>query len=60
MQAREGQPAEQVKYRLVKAAGGVSGGTVASILNMMFNIDFYLVISVSSTTYYMVPSTERI
>ena len=35
IQERLGQPAEQVKYRLVSAAGGVSGGTVASMLNMM-------------------------
>ena len=35
MHARHGRPAEQVKYRLVKAAGGVSGGTIASMLNMM-------------------------
>jgi len=35
MKARGERPASQVKYRLVKAAGGVSGGTIASMLNMM-------------------------
>ena len=35
MQRSQGIYAEAVKYRLVKAAGAVSGGTVASMLNMM-------------------------
>jgi short subunit dehydrogenase-like uncharacterized protein len=35
MQRTQGVFAEAVKYRLVKAAGAVSGGTVASMLNMM-------------------------
>ncbi len=35
MQARHGIPAVRVKYRVAKSAGGVSGGTVASMMNMM-------------------------
>ncbi|MGB2239626.1 MAG: saccharopine dehydrogenase family protein [Pseudomonadales bacterium] len=35
MQLAHGVYAESVKYRLVKAAGAVSGGTIASMLNMM-------------------------
>ncbi len=35
MHARHGVYAQQVKYRVVKAEGGMSGGTVASMMNMM-------------------------
>ena len=35
MYARHGVYASQVKYRLLKADGGMSGGTVASLMNMM-------------------------
>jgi len=35
MQALHGTYAPRVKYRVVKSAGGVSGGTVDSLMNMM-------------------------
>ena len=38
MHARHGVYAKQVKYRVVKAEGGMSGGTIASMMNMMEEI----------------------
>lgn len=35
MQSRHGAYASRIKYRVAKSAGGVSGGTVASMMNMM-------------------------